>query len=651
MSIRVAFIVTFCACAQAEKVLHLFPSNTPQTVLDSEINSFSSFQSLRTELRGIKTKTKVMVHPGRYAPFEFDEQDSRIVGQSDVEFIGIKDKQGDPPVVYGGFDIPTSSFKPDPTRPNVLMTDLKALGLNNTAVSLLNVSLGDCAPKSDLYFSVGGQMQRMVLARYPNKPIGSKAAWAYEHAVTVENGTTFTVSANLTARLENWIAKEPYPVVQGFWSWDWRDTQAVLVKGPSAGTFSTNPPQTLKTEARFVGINLNSELDMPGEYYIDAATLTLYFYAPVPPSQWKSPPVLSIHENCMSLNNVSGMNFASMNYSFSTSAAINAFDIDGVTFSAVAVFGTGESGIYMTGLNGKIEESVVFDTGCTGISLMGGDVDSHTPGKHMAIGNTVFGNAQRTRTYQPGIEWGGVGNYYAHNTVTDSPHNCFLGGGNEARAMECTFEYNVIQRCAFETSDVGAFYTCGQQASAWVNRGHIFRHNSFSDIRNEGPPDGTGVQGATVQALYLDDQMSGWTIYNNTFTNCQRGILLGGGRVNQIHNNSFKDCDEAISFDNRGLNWQLSSCKCTQPACKDDSGSCECNPSASKYVLTTTAGSYYDTTYPDLRNSTVPEGRPCTPVGNKIVDNTYCNTTGFCTMTAAQAAEYDSIIANNVNQC
>ena len=36
----------------------------------------------------------------------------------------------------------------------------------------------------------------------------------------------------------------------------------------------------------------------------------------------------------------------------------------------------------------------------------------------------------------------------------------------------------------------------------------------------------------SVQGLYLDDQMSGYTIYNNTFFDVQTGIMIGGGLRN-----------------------------------------------------------------------------------------------------------------------
>ena len=48
---------------------------------------------------------------------------------------------------------------------------------------------------------------------------------------------------------------------------------------------------------------------------------------------------------------------------------------------------------------------------------------------------------------------------------------------------------------------------------------------------------GTGVQSASVQALYLDDEMSGWEVYENRFINCQAGTFIGGGRDNSFHDN------------------------------------------------------------------------------------------------------------------
>ena len=50
-------------------------------------------------------------------------------------------------------------------------------------------------------------------------------------------------------------------------------------------------------------------------------------------------------------------------------------------------------------------------------------------------------------------------------------------------------------------AQVGAFYVCGQGGTAfWGGRGGRVLNNTFINIRNM---DGTGVQGPSVQALYL----------------------------------------------------------------------------------------------------------------------------------------------------
>ena len=97
------------------------------------------------------------------------------------------------------------------------------------------------------------------------------------------------------------------------------------------------------------------------------------------------------------------------------------------------------------------------------------------------------------RTYVPGIFWQGVGNNYSYNTVTNGPHNCMLGGGNEdwpwglgnmevGSGSQCVFQGNTLDTCAYECGDCGAFYTCGQGGSAWVNRGNVVRNATFRNI-------------------------------------------------------------------------------------------------------------------------------------------------------------------------
>ena len=47
--------------------------------------------------------------------------------------------------------------------------------------------------------------------------------------------------------------------------------------------------------------------------------------------------------------------------------------------------------------------------------------------------------------------------------------------------------------------------------------------------------------------------MSGWSIINNTFINCEQGGVIGGGRRNTFSGNYYERCDLALHIDNRGM--------------------------------------------------------------------------------------------------
>lgn len=159
-----------------------------------------------------------------------------------------------------------------------------------------------------------------------------------------------------------------------------------------------------------------------------------------------------------------------------------------------------------------------------------------------------------------------------------------MGGGNEAAStiagVDCLFENNTLDGCAYEAADTGAFYVCGQSGTAFVNRNNSIVRNSFLNVRNTV---GTGVQAAGVQAIYLDDQMSGWSMTQNLFRNCQIGSFIGGGRRNIVMHNTYEKCDVAQHIDNRGQNWEKTATSCTE--CTGPPFTCGCNPGVSDWML------------------------------------------------------------------
>ena len=55
--------------------------------------------------------------------------------------------------------------------------------------------------------------------------------------------------------------------------------------------------------------------------------------------------------------------------------------------------------------------------------------------------------------------------------------------------------------------------------------------------------------------MYLDDGMTGYQVYNNSFIDCQNGLLFNGGRDNYVYDNYFQDVD--FDFDFLTLTYRL----------------------------------------------------------------------------------------------
>ena len=60
-----------------------------------------------------------------------------------------------------------------------------------------------------------------------------------------------------------------------------------------------------------------------------------------------------------------------------------------------------------------------------------------------------------------------------------------------------------------------------------------------------------------VNGVYMDDQLCGTLVQNNTFIDCQQAVLVGGGRDTAVVGNNFVRCTTGIQ--GRGA---VRSCPC-----------------------------------------------------------------------------------------
>jgi len=200
-------------------------------------------------------------------------------------------------------------------------------------------------------------------------------------------------------------------------------------------------------------------------------------------------------------------------------------------------------------------------------------------------------------------------------------------------------------------SQCGAFYTCGQQGQAWVNRGNKLRSTTFRNIGitsldtpyRWAPWWPTGQIGA-----YFDDQISGWEVSDCEFHGAKTGIAFAGGRHNVALRNRFYDCatmahegtpqqccGACVMLDNRGMNWEHTDCNTTLPV-------------RVKELLY--PGSPWAARYPELANITT--DRECKPAYCRVEGNTYSGGSFLRGMVMGQfppdwEAEWRDVVRNN----
>lgn len=211
----------------------------------------------------------------------------------------------------------------------------------------------------------------------------------------------------------------------------------------------------------------------------------------------------------------------------------------------------------------------------------------------------------------------------------------------------------------------------GARSARWVRRRAAFASTNLP-CRVGLTSRSRLVRQIPAAAIYLDDQLSGQSVVNNTIIDSHTGLLLGGGRDNYVHGNVFKNLSSglAMTFDNRGMNWQESSCAynatytggwrplvaavaAQPPFCSSDAEHRVPCPLACAGLLVQQLYSVnyqqppYSTAFPELPG--LLQNHPCVPVNNTISSNQWCQCSqGFIDRTANVTESWFSTVVDNV---
>ena len=240
-------------------------------------------------------------------------------------------------------------------------------------------------------------------------------------------------------------------------------------------------------------------------------------------------PAITLNSNFVTLNNLTV-----------TGTRGDAIHVNGNAniITSCTINNVGSHAIQISGYDNVITKSEISNVGRGGISVVGGDRVTLKPGNNVVSNNLIHDWSQIYKTYQAGIDLGGVGNICTNNEIFNSPHLAITYSGNNH-----ILEYNLIYHVCLEADDAGAIYA----GKSWASYGNHIRYNLIYDL---------GGNGYSPNGIYMNDALSGQNIYKNILINIPKhAIFIGGGRDMNVHNNLIINSgNAAIRYDSRARN-------------------------------------------------------------------------------------------------
>ena len=137
---------------------------------------------------------------------------------------------------------------------------------------------------------------------------------------------------------------------------------------------------------------------------------------------------VSAQDNAIHIHGTSHVTLSNLVVSHSRLTGINATEVSELWIYGCVISNTGGNGVDLAGRNSGLIGSTVHDLGCAGVRAGGGNWTDLTRGNILVHGNNISNFSRWKRTYMPGLTWGGVGNNFTDNTISDGPHNAIFGG-------------------------------------------------------------------------------------------------------------------------------------------------------------------------------------------------------------------------------
>ncbi|PPS91336.1 right-handed parallel beta-helix repeat-containing protein [Streptomyces sp. MH60] len=293
-------------------------------------------------------------------------------------------------------------------------------------------------------------------------------------------------------------------------------------------------PQDAWTKVKV--LNVLSEMDTAGEYYIDRYddNDVLYYRPEGGTIEGKDTTLQTFDKNFFLLDGTRGVTLRGLTMTGSlvsgvqlldaVGTLVDAVDISNVSMDAVRIGRTTDTITAMPdyralrgGHDNVVRNSYLHDLGGGGVLLGGGDRATLERGNNVARHNEIT-RFSKLATYTPAGYLYGVGNSFEYNYVHDAPHMAVQIMGNDMRVNHNHF-YDVVKNAG----DMGAVYA----GRDFTYLGNEVAYNHFEKI------------GGSNDALYMDDGASGVRFHHNVVNGSNSGVNFNSGHSNTANDNVF----------------------------------------------------------------------------------------------------------------
>ena len=527
---------------------------------------FATVERARQEVRRIKSERgmpeggiSVFLDEGRYFLGEgisLGKDDSGIEGSpvvyrsfpgKEARLIGGRQVKGFSPVSSTGI----AKRLPEESRGKVFIANLGKEGIREYGKLAAMRGTGKSVPHGMELFFDGSPLR---LARWPNKGHERVSGITKKDGEMKGRGPyqygKFKYSGDRPGR---WVGEKD-AWLHGYWyfvyskdhvkigSIDTGEKTISLDESGSRTTVGVNTP--------YYAYNILSELDEPGEWYLDRDDGTLFVY---PPREIENSEVLvsTLGLPVISMKGASNVVFHGLTVECTQ---VNGIEISGGEnnmVSACVIRNTGQWGIVVEGgWRHSVVGCDIHHAGAGGISLNGGDRVKLIPSRHLAENNHVYSFNRFDEGYRQGISIDGCGQRVSHNVIHDSPMQ-----GLYFNAMDHVIEYNELHDLVHEGRELGAMYVYGaHNGMRWMNRGTVIRNNFIHHISYHFSPNLT--QG--LNCIHVDGRNGGMVIEKNIFYRFPNGISCSHPDM-RLLNNIFVDAERrGISLGERGIDFFIS---------------------------------------------------------------------------------------------